>query len=372
MARTKQTARKYLVYTEEELAWRVKAGEQIQSWRTTQLSPTHDGLLARLRARIFGSPRLDAAPPFDILAECSDDIRALIFSKASVSAMARLALASKSWSALIAHALPDKVDHDVRVVNGLSRYAPGLAEAVRAVAAQQHPCELVSLVQKLQPCLSKMVAQRIPWLASVGTSDGIVHGIGLAVAHCRSPTEWTPELLLELHRSFLWEPNDKHCHQPSGEVLSRFLRPVVSGGGFASEERLLSLARSTYIQARELEMSLIVDYYCGFWPACGVGQMEKLALYVAHEPSRWPVQSVLYMLQMAIECYDGDDGQWEALLAAFYSKWAPAVDFPSAWKSEEVATFFERWCAAMREDAGFHDDSDGQLEQDGPIAMWVD
>lgn len=174
----------------------------------------------------------------------------------------------------------------------------------------------------------------------------------LAVAHCRSPTEWTPELLLELHRSFLWEPNDKHCRQPSGQVLSRFLRPVVSGGGFASEERLLSLARNTYINARELGMSLIVDYYCGFWPACGVGQMEKLALYVAHEPSRWPVQSVLYMLQMAIECYDGDDGQWEALLAAFYSKWAPAVDFPSAWKSEEVATFFERWCAAMREDAG--------------------
>ena len=370
MARTKQTVRISPECVQARLELKAEASKQIEAWQqaNAEAAPTQDGLLARLRARLFGPRRpgvQEVAEHFDILAELPHDLRILVFIEAGPASLARLALASKLWCTLVTRTLPQAVPPSEAPPTITNR--KGLAQVLEAVASRLHPVELCLLVREMNKTIRKIALKP--------------RHLSYAVAQC-SPQhrdEWTAELLLDVYSSTGY----------GKKLLSSFVDPLILAGLFEDDRNLITIVQQVYCDSSKDFFDWLVHYHVahlqeheeGMADAWQLPPMDRYAELsedvVTYQTVQWecgmsllgtwageasprlPMQSVLYLLQRALA------GSWRAAAAAgmgngspaearmshrvacFFSAWAPAVDFPASWPSQDVAAWFAPWCDAQ-------------------------
>ena len=381
MANTKQTRRRAppCAKAKARLELKAEASKQIETWQQAnqEAAPTQDGLLARLRARLFGPRRPSAqqdAQPFDILAELPHDLRIIIFKEATASdGLARLALTSKPWGMLVARNLPLAFPLPERLPlrRGTLSKSKTLLQTLEAVASRMHPVEICVLAREMQETLS---------FYSLGDE------VGYAVAHCNPlhRGDWTAELLLATLRPFLVISVDTR------ELLADFAGPLIASGHFKETEKLIKIVRGAYCPRTKDQFNFMVDFHVAhlqehegegmvhawqlevldreadlpedvvtFQTAEWEEAMSQLGTLVGKESPRLPMQSVLYILQRALEggwraaaaagVGNGDpaEARMKQRVASFFRSWAPAVDFPASWPAEDVEAWFAPWCDAQ-------------------------
>ena len=381
VARTKQTLRRTPAETKARLELKVEASKQIEAWQqaNAEAAPTQDGLLARLRARLFGPRRpgvQEVAEPFDILAELPHDLRILVFIEAGPASQARLALASKPWGTLVARTLPQAVPP----LPHARKDREGLIQVIKAVASRMHPVEVCLLMRELREC-APVRERRVSEQKCLFFSSDLGH----AMAHCAPlyRNEWTTELLLDPFNSFGF-------NKPG---LLSFMSPLIETGGFKETEKLITLVRGAYCESSEEFFDFLVDFHVqhlqkheaqlftsfqdgAFFDHYGEVEvdddvtyntaeweeaMAQLGTFVGKESPRLPMQSVLYILKRALDdswapaaTEHSDygipaDARMEHRVACFFLAWAPAVDFPTSWPAEDVAAWFKPWCQAKKD-----------------------
>ena len=202
MARTKQTVRISPECVQARLELKAETDEQIETWQqaNAEAAPTQDGLLARLRARLFGPRRpgvQEVTGPFDILAELPHELRILVFIEAGPDSLARLALTSKPWGTLAARSLPQAAPP----LPHTRTDKEGLIQVIKAVASRMHPVEICMLVRELREC-APVRELRINGKCLFRCRASL--DLGYAMAHCNPlyRNEWTAQLLLDAFSSF--------------------------------------------------------------------------------------------------------------------------------------------------------------------------
>ena len=378
MANTKQTRRRAppCAKAKARLELKAEASKQIETWQQAnqEAAPTQDGLLARLRARLFGPRRPGVqqdAQPFDILAELPHDLRILVFIEAGPASQARLALASKPWGTLVARTLPQAV----LPLPYTRKDREALIQVIKAVASRMHPVEVCLLMRELGECAPVRELRINDQKCLLHSSD-----LGHAMAHCDPlyRNEWTAELLLDPFGSFGFKKRG----------LPSFIAPLIDTGGFKETEKLITLVRGAYCESSEEFFDFLVDFHVhhlqkhearlftsfqdgAFFDHYGEVEvdddvtyntaeweeaMTQLGTLVGKESPRLPMQSVLYILNRALGnswraaaaagmCDgDADQARMDHRVAAFFRAWAPAVDFPASWPAEDVAVWFAPWC----------------------------
>ena len=372
MARTKQTARSFShACAQAQLELKAEADKQIETWQQAnqEAAPTQDGLLARLRARLFSPRRPSAqevAEPFDVLAELPHDLRILVFIEAGPASLARLALTSKPWSTLVARNLPQAPPPPSGPgcdVNARNSFRGGLGDALKAVASRMHPVEVCLLMRELRETMRKSA---LPPHADYVTKCNPLYR-----------SEWTPELLLDVVPAF-----DGFWTLSSGDRTGvlRFVRPLIAEGRFKQTEALIKAVRGAYCNRSQEEFDFLVDFHVKHLQEHEEGMAEawqdedheeeevtyqtaeweeamtQLGTLVGKESPRLPMQSVLYILDRALDDSwraaaaagmgdgDADQARMEHRVACFFRAWAPAVDFPASWPAEDVAAWFAPWC----------------------------
>ena len=382
MANTKQTRRRAppCAKAKARLELKAEASKQIETWQQAnqEAAPTQDGLLARLRARLFGPRRPGVqqdAQPFDILAELPHDLRILVFIEAGPASQARLALASKPWGTLVARTLPQAV----LPLPYTRKDREALIQVIKAVASRMHPVEVCLLMRELGECAPVRELRINDQKCLLHSSD-----LGHAMAHCDPlyRNEWTAELLLDPFGSFGFKKRG----------LPSFIAPLIDTG-FKETEKLITLVRGAYCESSEEFFDFLVDFHVhhlqkhearlftsfqdgAFFDHYGEVEvdddvtyntaeweeaMTQLGTLVGKESPRLPMQSVLYILKRALDdswapaaTEHSDygipaDARMEHRVACFFRAWAPAVDFPTSWPAEDVAAWFKPWCQAKKD-----------------------
>ena len=347
MARTKYIGR-YVspACAQARLELKAETDKQIEAWQQAnqEAAPTQDGLLAEL----------------------PHDLRILVFKEAGPASLARLALTSKPWSTLVARNLPQATPPPPSGpgcdVNARISFRRGLGDALKAVTSRMHPVEICVLARELRETIRKSA---LPPHADYVTRCNPLYR-----------SEWTTELLLDVVPAF-----DLFALSRRDQTgVLRFVRPLIAEGHFKQTEALIKAVRGAYCIDSQEEFDFLVEFHVKhlqdheegmveawqdeehdeervtFQTAEWEEAMTQLGAFVGKESPRLPMQSVLYILDRALDDSwraaaaagmgdgDADQARMDHRVACFFRAWAPAADFPASWPAEDVAAWFAPWC----------------------------